>query len=876
MVAAFKVPMLKPENGATLPKTQVVEGVTTQLLKAIEKRFGGNAATKKTQRNLLKQQYEKFTALSSEMLDQTFDRHQKLVSQLELLEENLSQEDVNQKLFISLSPEWNTHVVVWINKDDLDTMSMDDLYNNLKVYKPEVKGMSSSSSSTQNMAFVSSLNNNTSNTNEVVNTAQAVNTALIEFLLLAPNQPNSPQLVCEDLEQIYLDDMEEMDLRWQMAILTMRARRAPKNQDNKHKESSRMSVPIETSTTTALVSYDGLGGYEGSDQAEERLNYAFMAFASSSFDSENINFKFDESIWVSCYILNTIDHLGKFDGKADEGFFVRYSLNSKAFRVFNGRTRTVEENLHIRFSKNTPNVVGTKASDNACQARKETEPVKDYILLPLWTVDPPFPQVPKSSCDDGSKPSSDDGKKVDEYLRKENNELPFDPNMPALEDVTTFNILSDDEDDGAMAEMNNLDTTIQELCNAFEKLMHEKFQMRYMGELTLFLGLQVKQEKDGTFISQDKYIAKILKKFRFTEVKTASTPMETQNPLHKDEDGEEIDVHMYRSMIGSLMYLTFSRPDIMFAVCACARYQINPGELHAQVDGKVIVTTESSVRIDLQLADEEGIDCFPDSTIFEQLAMIGLGKGFSGRVTPLFQTMVVQNQSQLGEGFTMPTDPHHTPTILQPSSSQPQKTQKPRKLKRKDTQVPQPSGPSDNVADDAAHKELGGNTLQSDEDRFKLDKLMELCTILQNKVLDLEKTKTTQRNEIDSLKRRVKKLEKRNKSRTHKLKILYKVVRWCLLKDNVVEEVVDATQVSTAATTVTITTKEITLAQALEALKTSNPKVKRNVFQEPRKSTTTTRTISSQQSQDKCKGIMIEEPVKPKKKDQISLIKKLL
>ncbi|GKE92587.1 putative ribonuclease H-like domain-containing protein [Tanacetum coccineum] len=100
--------------------------------------------------------------------------------------------------------------------------------------------------------------------------------------------------------------------------------------------------------------------------------------------------------------------------------------------------------------------------------------------------------------------------------------------------------------------------------------------MSSMGELTFFLGLQVQQKKDDIFISQDKYVIEILKKFWFTEVKTASTPMKTQKPLLKDEDGEEVDVHMYRSMIGSLMYLTSSRPDIMFAVCACARYQVNP------------------------------------------------------------------------------------------------------------------------------------------------------------------------------------------------------------------------------------------------------------------------------------------------------------
>ncbi|GJX51196.1 putative ribonuclease H-like domain-containing protein [Tanacetum coccineum] len=96
-------------------------------------------------------------------------------------------------------------------------------------------------------------------------------------------------------------------------------------------------------------------------------------------------------------------------------------------------------------------------------------------------------------------------------------------------------------------------------------------QMSSMGELTFFLGLQVQQKEDGIFISQDKYVAEILKKFDFATVKTASTPIETNKALVKDEEAEAVDVHLYRSMIGSLMYLTASRPDIMFAVCACAR-----------------------------------------------------------------------------------------------------------------------------------------------------------------------------------------------------------------------------------------------------------------------------------------------------------------
>ncbi|GJV06001.1 hypothetical protein Tco_1343657 [Tanacetum coccineum] len=95
--------------------------------------------------------------------------------------------------------------------------------------------------------------------------------------------------------------------------------------------------------------------------------------------------------------------------------------------------------------------------------------------------------------------------------------------------------------------------------------------------------VQIQQKDDGIFISQDKYMDEILKKFGFSTVKTASTPMETSKPLLKDAEAEDVDVHLYRSMIGSLMYLTASRPDIMFVVCACARFQVTPkvSHLHA-------------------------------------------------------------------------------------------------------------------------------------------------------------------------------------------------------------------------------------------------------------------------------------------------------
>ncbi|GJV52186.1 hypothetical protein Tco_1447927 [Tanacetum coccineum] len=221
--------------------------------------------------------------------------------------------------------------------------------------------------------------------------------------------------------------------------------------------------------------------------------------------------------------------------------------------------------------------------------------------------------------------------------------------------------------------------------------------------------------------------------------------------------------------------------------------------------------------------------------------------------------MVVQNQSELGEGLANPTDPHHTPTIIQ-SSTQPQKTQKPRKPKKKDTQVPQPSDTSENVTNEVVHKELGdslvmaattASSLEAEQDSGNITKTRSKATpnessslgttsgggpryqetigdtIAQTRVLDLEKTKTTQQNEIDSLKRRVKKLEKEE--------VQNEDITMVNIQDDADNEMFDvnALNVSTAATTIIITIEEITLAQALKALKTSKPKVKGIVFQEP-------------------------------------------
>nr|GEX78695.1 hypothetical protein [Tanacetum cinerariifolium] len=232
-------------NGDSPIPTRVVDDAKS-LMEAIEKRFDRNKETKKVHKTLLKQQYKNFTGSSSESLDQIHDRLQKLISQLEIL--------------------------------DLEDQSLDDLFNNLKIYEVEVKSLSSTSHSTHNIAFVSS--QNTNSTNESVSVVPGVTAASTKVPVFAlPNvdnlsnaviysffasQSNSPQLDNDDLKQINAGDLEEMDLKWQMAMLTMRARRECRSpKDIRNNDTQRRSISVETSTSNALVSQcDGVGSYD--------------------------------------------------------------------------------------------------------------------------------------------------------------------------------------------------------------------------------------------------------------------------------------------------------------------------------------------------------------------------------------------------------------------------------------------------------------------------------------------------------------------------------------------------------------------------------------------------------------------------------------
>ncbi|GJW28793.1 putative ribonuclease H-like domain-containing protein [Tanacetum coccineum] len=1087
--------------------------------------------------------------------------------------ETISQEDVNQKFFKSLSSEWNTHTIVWWNKLDINTLSLDDLYNNLKIYEPEVKGTSSTNTNTQNVAFVSS--NTTSITNRAVNTAHGTTTASTQATTInsttidnlsdaaiygfkvADGYANieGKEILEEDWKKVFykwnfmppkpdlvypsLADFVDVNESVSESIVEKPTVETYEPKTTRKENKAPIIEDWVSEKSAAAVSLNTARHFNTVLPEEQLLLYAGHDKNGLASCSSKLLEKLSGQKQLILLVMSKI--------RADEkkGFFVGYSTNSKAFRVFNSRTRIVEENMRVQFSENTSNITGsgpnwlfdidaltkstnykpvaagnqsndsagTKTCDNAGKTSVEIVPVKDYILLLLWSQDPPFSSSSKEFPDAGFKPLGEEEKKDDEDPGNEDSEVQSteeprdnavdenivygcvdDPNMPELEEIGRF---SDAEDDILEANMNNLDTYFQvshvpttrlhkdhpieqiigdlnsapqtrrmtknleehgflklpyrkrairtkwvfrnkkdergiviknkarlvaqgytqeegidydevfapvarieairlflayasfkdfvvyqmdvksvflygkieeevyvyqppgfedpdfpnkvykvekalyglhqaprawyetlstylldngfqrgmidktlfikrdksdilliqvyvddiifrptrkEMCTEFEKIMHKKFQMSSMGGLTFFLGLQVKQKEDGIFISQDKYVNEILNKFGFSNVKTASTPMETHKTLLKDEKGEDVDEHLYRSMIGSLMYLTSSRPDIMFAVCACARFQVNPKISHLHAMKRIFrylkgqpklglwypkdspfdlvaytnnnyagaILKRKSITGDCQFLgcwliswqckkqnvtkihiDNESTICIVKNAVFHSKTKhIEIRHHFirDSNEKKLIQMIKIYIDKNVADLLTKAFDVCRFQYLIT------FKRRKPKKV----IEIPQSSAPTTLVTDEAVHEERGDsveraattatsldaeqdsgninrtqstampndtlpkeigsggrprrqetigerpaqtrfeslskqsndpplsrvNTLGSGEDSMKLKELIELCTKLSKRVLDLETIKTAQAYAIASLKKRVKKLKKRKRSRT--------------------------------------------------------------------------------------------------------------
>nr|GEV67153.1 hypothetical protein [Tanacetum cinerariifolium] len=309
-------------------------------------------------------------------------------------------------------------------------------------------------------------------------------------------------------------------------------------------------------------------------------------------------------------ILNTLDPLGKFQGKVDEGFLVGYSDAAFDGKEHDFDVKKPESQVILSPSSSAQSKEQDDPTKKEAKEKSYVESVTGYRDLnaefedcsenssnEVTTASFTVPTVGQNSLNNTNTFSAagPSNTVVSPTYGKSSNidasQLPDDLDMPGLEDI----IYSDDEDVvGAEADFNNLESSIPGLRILIILTKYTKLSRLFMVYIKLLeLGMkhwlptfwktvfkEVNQKKDGIFISQDNYVAEILRKFRLTKGKSASTPIDTEKPLLKDHDGEDVDVHTYRSMIGSLMYLTSSRPDIMFAVCACARFQVTLKALH--------------------------------------------------------------------------------------------------------------------------------------------------------------------------------------------------------------------------------------------------------------------------------------------------------
>nr|GEU34548.1 uncharacterized mitochondrial protein AtMg00810-like [Tanacetum cinerariifolium] len=386
-----------------------------------------------------------------------------------------------------------------------------------------------------------------------------------------------------------------------------------------------------------------------------------------------------------------------------------------------------------------------------------------------------------------------------------------------------------------------------------------------MGELTFFLGLQVKQKEDGLFISQDKYVNKILNKFSFSNVKTASKPMDTHKALLKDEKQEVVDEHLYRSMIGSLMYLTSLRLDIMFTICACVRFQVNPKISHLHVVKRIFRYLKGQPKLGLWYPKDSPFDLVAYTNndyarvSLDRKSTTGGCQFLKNRLISLQckkQTVVANSTTKAEEGCLEwygkaakveiginllllvmvnavedPTDPHQLGHMLYPlhfSNHDGASSRRNRLSARVESFIDEQSlGEEDaskqgRISDIDVNQDIYLVNVHRDEDIFGVND--------QDDTLIFDADKDLQGKEV----------------------VVEKEVAG---KDVSAVEEVNAASIATsitattttAATTPTISMDEITLAKALIEIKTSRHKAKGIVMQEPSDTSTPTLIVSSQQ-----------------------------
>nr|GEV33985.1 hypothetical protein [Tanacetum cinerariifolium] len=656
------------------------------LMEAIEKRYGGNKESKKVQRTLLKQQYENFTASSSETLDQTFDSTSENPQNVAFVSSNSTNgtsntnEADNTAFGVSTT---HSQGYDWSYQDEeehltnyaLMTLTSSGSSSSLDSKVKTRLGYKAASPAVENFVNLSKMLENQENVksrldkgyhavpppytrnyippkhdlmfldkevkSEYVDVVSNVTYSDVktveskhEGVETKPVRKNNfSPLIIEDWNS---DDESEVEFE-------------PKVEGNPQQKEYKEKGVIDSDYDGEFVSFgDGKGRISGKEAARTMLVNSKLP---TTFWAEVVNtacYVLDRALVIKPYnktpyelirrrpplidfmksfgcpvtILHTRDYLGKFDGKADEGFFVGYSMvRNRPDYLFDIDTLTISMNYKPVVARiQTNGIAGTKDNiDSEVDAGKKATEVDESRVL-------------------------DNGGQDDQVTRQRFS--PFKnafslPHVPIVNDTGIFSNAYDDEAVEDEVDINNVvssstipDAPLPKFLKDHQKdqvigSIETPVQTRQMTKINEEHGLQVQQKSDGIFISQEKYMANILKKFNFTIMKTTSTLMEPNKALIKDAEAEDVDVHLYRSMIGSLMYLTASRPDITFGVCACSRFQVTPKTSHlyamkrifrylkgnpqqevvnflAKVDGRKVIVNEISIRRDLRLDDAEG------------------------------------------------------------------------------------------------------------------------------------------------------------------------------------------------------------------------------------------------------------------------------
>nr|GEY63188.1 ribonuclease H-like domain-containing protein [Tanacetum cinerariifolium] len=486
--------------------------------------------------------------------------------------------------------------------------------------------------------------------------------------------------------------------------------------------------------------------------------------------------------------------------------------------------------------------------------------------------------------------------------------------------------------------------TNKDLCKSFEKLMKDKLQMSSIGELTFFMRLQVKQKKDGIFISQDKYVAEILKKFGLTEGKSASTPIDTEKPLLKDTDGEDVDLHIYSKsdtsegfnqiinfLNGSYIEYALTVNLTIYVSCikqfwnaVAVKQSNNVTRLQALVDKKKVVVTEATIRDTLHLDDAEGVDCLPNEEIFTELARMGYEKPstkltfykafFSSQwkflIHTILKSMSAKRTSWKEFSSTMASDviclstgrkfnfsKYIFDSLVRNVDSSSKFYMYPRRVGKGcsgvETQLfegmlvarePEEHGDAEEQGNDDNATEEPVTTVSED------DEALDTCAALTRRVKHLEHDKVAQNLEITKLKTRVKKLERANKVKALKLRRMRKAEtsqRVDTSDDTIMEDVsnqgrmIDELDKDEGAVLInekegTEEVKDITGDAQVERRQTKiyqidmdhAAKVLINVAAVVPAATVTPAPVKSK---DKGKGIMVEESILMKRKQQVEL-----